>query len=88
MTRVSLVFLSLLALTLGAGCKNTCSNACSNIAQVCASDFQKQNQTFDASACTANCKANLNGCSNINDQVDCSVKAQSCGDLSTCPSCF
>lgn len=88
MTRVLLALSSLLALALGAGCTNTCSNACDNIARICATEFEAQKRTFDAAACTENCKANLNGCSNIDDQVACSVGAQACGGLAACPSCF
>ncbi len=80
-----LLFLATAALP---ACTNTCSHACDNIAKVCADNFVKQKRTFDPALCTENCKANLNGCSNISDQVNCSVKAQQCEDLAVCPSCF
>jgi hypothetical protein len=88
MTRVLLVFLPLLALPLGGGCTNTCSNACNHIATLCAEDFARQSRVLDTNACTENCKANLSGCSNISDQVKCSMEVQTCDDLKTCPSCF
>ncbi len=87
MNRAFLLF-AFLAPALAAGCKNTCTSACDNIAKICAAGFARENRAFDPGQCTSACKANLQGCTNISDQITCSATASACGDLSRCPSCF
>jgi hypothetical protein len=79
---------ALLALPFIAGCSNTCSSACDNIAKVCAAEFLAKGRTFDPAQCTSDCKANLQGCTNLSDQITCTATAKTCSALEQCPSCF
>lgn len=66
-----------------AACGDDCKSACDHAAKICTGTV-----AVDTASCTSTCQNNLNACKNLGDQTSCVLKAATCDDLQTCPTCL